>query len=37
MKRLSKLAIWYNKFEEYAMVIFLGIMTAVVFVQVVLR
>lgn len=37
MKLLSKLAIWYNKFEEYAMVIFLGIMTAVVFVQVVLR
>lgn len=37
MKLLRKLAICYNKFEEYAMVIFLGIMTAVVFIQVVLR
>lgn len=37
MKLLSRLATWYNKFEEYSMVIFLGVMTMVVFVQVVLR
>lgn len=37
MKLLKLLGKYYNMFEEYLMVIFLGIMTAVVSVQVVLR
>lgn len=37
MKLLSRIGKYYNVFEEYSMVIFLAIMTAVVFVQVILR
>lgn len=37
MKLLNKLAHCYNLLEEYAMVLFLAVMTAVVFAQVVLR
>ena len=37
MEFLKRLGKYYNLFEEYLMVIFLGVMTAVVFVQVVLR
>ncbi len=37
MKFLNRFGKYYNFFEEHLMVIFLGIMTAVVFVQVVLR
>ena len=37
MKLLKQLGKLYNAFEEYAMIIFLGVMLAVVFVQVVLR